>query len=78
MRVRLYTKQECSLCEDAREQLFRLGNTRQAVFELEEIDIRSSMELFSAYRYDVPVVTVDGVERLKLKFTDDELLKALT
>ncbi len=31
-------------------------------FVLEEINIESSDELLNKYRYDIPVITIDGVE----------------
>ena len=50
---------------------------KQLPFELEEIDIRSSGELFARYRYQIPVIEIEGVERLTLKFTYEQLLQVL-
>ena len=66
MRVEFYTKPRCALCNKAREELLRLLAGRH--FELAEFDITRSPELFDAYRYDVPVIRIDGHEvgRLQL------------
>ncbi len=71
MRVEVYIKPSCSLCDDATESL-TLARERFA-FELVELDIFESAEWFARYRYDIPVVVIGGVERLKLKFTQAEL-----
>ena len=75
VRVRLYTKAECSLCEDAREIVYRAKN--QFHLEVEEIDIRSSTQLFAEHRYQVPVLEIDVFTRLTLRFTWEELLEVL-
>ncbi len=75
MRVEVYKKQSCSLCDDAAEwlQLARVSVS----FELIEHDIYERAEWFARYRYEIPVVVIDGVERLKLNFTQAQLETAL-
>ena len=75
MRVEVYKKQSCSLCDDASEwlQLARASTH----FELIEHDIYERAEWFARYRYEIPVVVIDGVERLKLNFTQAQLETAL-
>lgn len=34
-------------------------------FTLEEIDIESDNELLKKYKYDIPVITIDGVEAFR-------------
>lgn len=62
-RIVLYSKAGCHLCDEARDYLEDLA----ADFELDlaEIDIRSDDALFERYRYRIPVIVVDGVERLE-------------
>jgi glutaredoxin len=62
-RIVLYSKAGCHLCDEAREHLEDLAADYE--FDLAEIDIRSDDALFERYRYRIPVVVVDGVERLE-------------
>lgn len=58
----LYGKPGCHLCDEARELLEDLAATpdRFMLFDLDEIDIRRDETIFAAYRYRIPVITVDG------------------
>ncbi len=75
MRVEVYIKPSCSLCDEAKE-LLSLTRERWA-FDLIEHDIYERAEWFERYRYDIPVVVIDGVDRLKLRFGEQELEAAL-
>jgi glutaredoxin len=67
LRVTLYTKAGCHLCDEARDHLDDLAGDLE--FDLTEIDIRSDDALFERYRYRIPVIVVDGVERLEGRIT---------
>jgi glutaredoxin len=67
LRVTLYTKAGCHLCDEAREHLDDLAADLE--LDLTEIDIRSDDALFERYRYRIPVIVVDGVERLEGQIT---------
>jgi len=58
----LYGKPECPLCDEAREVLedFAADPDHYAPFDLDEVDIRRDPAIFAAYRYRIPVVTIDG------------------
>ena len=58
--VIIYSRPGCHLCDDAKAAILSAGCSDQ--FLLEEINIESSDELFRKYRYDIPVITIDGVE----------------
>ena len=58
--VIIYSRPGCHLCDDAKAAILSAGCSDQ--FLLEEINIESSEELLSKYRYDIPVITIDGVE----------------
>ncbi len=68
MIVEFYGRQGCHLCDEVREEL--LGMREVVEFELREIDIRSDPALFARYRYDVPVVLVDGMEWARHRIVD--------
>lgn len=60
MLVELYGKKGCHLCEVAREILLELQE--EAPFELREVDISADPALYARYRWDIPVIAVDGEE----------------
>jgi glutaredoxin len=63
MIVEIYSKSQCPLCEEAKEILARVR--RRIPFELREVDITSNPALFEEYRYDIPVVFVNGSKAFK-------------
>jgi hypothetical protein len=68
-RLVLYERAECHLCAEARLVLDALiGPDRY-----ERVDIDVSDELVVRYGFRVPVVAVDGVDRLEAPLTADEL-----
>jgi hypothetical protein len=71
MIVRIYSKPNCCLCEQAKAVLERVRE--RLPFELLEEDIRGSPELFERYRYDIPVVTIDGRQAFKLRLDEAEV-----
>ncbi len=76
--VTLYAKAGCHLCDEAREHLEELiARLPAGTVELHEIDIRRDEQLFERYRYRIPVITMDGVERLEGQITADEVARLL-
>ncbi|MDA0185722.1 glutaredoxin family protein [Solirubrobacter phytolaccae] len=57
MRVTLYGRPGCHLCDEAREALQRVQ--RHTPFELHEIDIETDDELHKRYLERIPVITLD-------------------
>jgi hypothetical protein len=68
MIVELYGKQGCHLCEKVRADLEEMREVVE--FVLHEIDITSDPALYARYRYDVPVVLVDGEEWARHRIVD--------
>jgi glutaredoxin len=56
--VTLYTKPDCSLCDDAREALERVRARRP--FELATVDISTDRRLTERYGERIPVIAVNG------------------
>lgn len=71
MQVILYGKAGCHLCDEAREHLEDLAADH--TLELDEVDIRRDDQLFERYRYRIPVIVVDGVERLEGRITAEDV-----
>ena len=58
--VIIYSRPGCHLCDEAKAAITTAGCSNQ--FVLDEINIESDPELLDKYRYDIPVITIDGVE----------------
>ncbi|MBG99925.1 MAG: glutaredoxin [Solibacterales bacterium] len=72
--VVLYTRPNCHLCEDAKNQLNLAAS--QLSFSVNEINIEDDPVLLVKYGQDVPVVTVQGQEAFRHHF-DGVKLRAL-
>lgn len=60
MRLILYSKPGCHLCEGLQEKLEQIQDLS---FELEIRDITTREDWFQAYQYEVPVLCMDTVGR---------------
>ena len=58
-RVKLYTRPDCHLCDEARAGLESLRADGVA-FELEEVDIDSDDRLLSRFLERIPVIEING------------------
>jgi glutaredoxin len=70
-----YTKPGCHLCDEARAHLEELATQRE--LDLREVDIRRDPAIFDRYRYRIPVITVDGAERLEGRIEANDILHLL-
>ena len=48
------------------------------LYELEEINIETDQELSQRYRYDIPVLTINGIEAFRHRLTAEEFAAYLT
>jgi glutaredoxin len=71
--VTLYSKAGCHLCDIARAHLEDMAADSSLDLDIAEIDIRRDPELFERYRYRIPVIVVDGVERLEGNIAADDV-----
>lgn len=60
MKVILYTKKNCPLCDEAHEILQEMKH--EIPLDIEEIDIYSDDKLLEAYQLKIPVIVADGRE----------------
>lgn len=60
MKVTLYSKSDCGLCDAAEEVLRQLQ--REIRFSIEVVDIETDKSLYDRYWDRVPVVAVEGKE----------------
>ena len=59
--VIIYSRPGCHLCDEAKAAIMAAGCSDQ--FTLEEVNIESDNELLRKYKYDIPVIAIDGVEK---------------
>lgn len=61
--VIIYSRPGCHLCDEAKAAIQDAGCCE--LFTLEEINIESDHELLRKYKYDIPVILIDGVEAFR-------------
>jgi glutaredoxin len=69
-RVVLYKKPGCHLCDEMKEQM-RQANCEE-LYTLEEVDIEADSEMFARYRYEIPVLLINGLETFRHRLRADE------
>jgi len=62
-RVIVYSRPGCHLCDEAKAAIE--NSNCSDLFSLEEVNIESDDALLKKYRYDIPVILIDGVEAFK-------------
>jgi len=72
MRVVLYSRAGCHLCDTARDVL--LAERSRSPFELVEVDVAGDDLLEREYGIRIPVVEIDGRERFEYEVDPAELL----
>jgi hypothetical protein len=75
VRVRLYSRPGCHLCDAAREVILLERARRPFVFE--EVDIEGDDTLELEYGIRIPVVSIDGEERFEIEVDPAEFRAAL-
>jgi len=75
MKVTLYTRRGCHLCDEAKREIE--AARRRRAFDYDELDIDADAGLLQLYNEEVPVIAIDGRKAFKYRLTADELLKKL-
>ena len=73
--VIVYSRPGCHLCDEAKAAITSAGCQDQFTFE--EVNIESDDELLRKYTYDIPVVTIDGVETFIHRLAPEEFRDAI-
>lgn len=71
VKLTLYSKKDCHLCDVAKEKLIKLK--RELQFSINEVDIEKDSEAFEKYKYLIPVVEMDGKTISTYRINEDEL-----
>ena len=61
--VIIYSRPGCHLCDEAKAAIQNAGCSDK--FSFEEVNIESDEELLRKYKYDIPVVMIDGAEAFR-------------
>ncbi len=72
-RVTIYSRPGCHLCEEAKATI--LASTCAREFEIEEINIDEDATLCERYKYDIPVILINGVKAFKHRVDASEFAK---
>jgi len=75
MRVTLYTKADCGLCQEAESMLKRLR--KQTRFEIEYVNIEADAAANERYGSRIPVIAVDGEEVAAAPIDETQLMAIL-
>ena len=75
LRIEIYSKPDCHLCDVAKEVIKKAEN--EFDLELVEINIEEDEASFHKYRYDIPVVMINGRKAFKHRVDEDKLRKRL-
>jgi glutaredoxin len=75
VRVILYTRPGCHLCEEAKAEMLAAGCVDEYV--MEEINIETDDALREQYGREIPVVVINGVKAFKYRLTASEFKRKL-
>ena len=74
--VILYTKPGCRLCDEMKEEILRAGCAD--LYTLDVVNIESNPELLARYRYEIPVLLIDGVEAFRHRLRTEDFKARLS
>jgi glutaredoxin len=76
MRLTIYSKPGCHLCDDMKAVVSRTIHHRAGI-TLDEIDISNDPALLALYETEIPVLLIDGKKAAKYRVTEEELTRRL-
>jgi glutaredoxin len=65
--VIIYSRPGCHLCDEAKQAIADAGCSDE--YTLAEINIESDPNLLQLYQFDIPVITINGVEAFRHRLT---------
>jgi glutaredoxin len=71
VKITIYSKPDCHLCEEAKAILIKTG------VDFQEINIEEDADAYEKYKWEIPVVFIDGVKLFKGKVDERKLRLAL-
>ena len=73
--VVVYSRPGCHLCEEAKEAIAAAQCADE--YTLDEINIENDPDLLKRYRYDIPVIIINGVEAFRHRLTSEAFRERL-
>ena len=73
--VIIYSRPGCHLCDEARQNIKAAGGHDE--YTLDEINIESDPDLLRRYKFDIPVITINGVEVFKHRLSAADFRRAI-
>ncbi len=73
--VVIYSRPGCHLCDEAKHNIAAAG--MQNEYTLAEVNIEDDPELLRLYRYDIPVITINGREAFRHRVAAADFKQAL-
>jgi glutaredoxin len=73
--VIIYSRPGCHLCDEAKQAMEAAECLDE--YTLDEINIESEADLLRRYQYDIPVITIDGLEAFRHRLTSDAFRETL-
>ena len=75
--IELFTKEGCTLCDDAKAVLDSLRNDAPHSLVAVDITDQDKTQLWDRYKYDIPVLKIDGVYWTKHRVTEGDARAAI-
>jgi hypothetical protein len=72
----LYTKPGCRLCDEMKREIQRAGCAE--LYALDEVNIETDLDLLARYRYEIPVLLIDGLEAFRHRLRAADFKARLT
>jgi glutaredoxin len=76
VRVTLYTRPGCHLCDEAKEAMAAANCATEYI--LEELNIENDPRLLHLYRHDIPIVMINGAEAFRHRVTPADFRHHIT
>ena len=76
LRLTLYSKPGCHLCEEMKVEMSRAALSD--LYTLDEVNIESDPALLARYQFEIPVLSINGVEAFRHRLRVDEFRAQVT
>ena len=73
--VTIYSKPGCHLCEEAKAVMLAAGC--RELFTMTETNIETDPQLLALYRYDIPVILIEGEEVFRHRLRAEDFRTAI-
>ena len=79
MRLTIYSKPGCHLCDEMKSTVHRVLSTRnsESAISVDEIDISGDPALIDRYGLEIPVLLIDGRKAAKYRVSEQGLTQML-